>query len=64
VLRSEEHPSGNGSRGDPGAAPTPTWSGGIPLQTSEQVVVDGQVILGRDPGSAQEAARTLASLLG
>ena len=64
LLYSEEPASGNGSEEDPGAGPAPAWPGGIPLEATGQVVVDGQVIFGRDSDSAQEAALTLASLLG
>jgi 4-methyl-5(b-hydroxyethyl)-thiazole monophosphate biosynthesis len=64
VLHSDGSQSGNGSMGDPGAGPAHAWSDGIPLQAPGRVVVDGQVIFGRDSDSAQEAALTLASLLG
>jgi 4-methyl-5(b-hydroxyethyl)-thiazole monophosphate biosynthesis len=64
VPCSEEPHSDNGSLEDPGTGPAPAWPGGIPLQAAERVAVDGQVIFGRDSGSAQEAALTLASLLG
>jgi 4-methyl-5(b-hydroxyethyl)-thiazole monophosphate biosynthesis len=64
VLHGEGSRSGNGSFGDSGLGSGPVWPGGVPLQAPSRVVVDGQVIFGRDLGSAQEAALTLVSLLG
>lgn len=64
VLHSDEPQSGNGLGGEPGAGPAHVWPSGTPLQAPGRVVVDGQVIFGRDSDSAQEAALTLASLLG
>jgi 4-methyl-5(b-hydroxyethyl)-thiazole monophosphate biosynthesis len=64
VLGSEELQPGNGPGEEPGAGQAPAWPGGMPLRAPGRVVVNGQVIFGWESGSAQEAAQTLASMLG
>ncbi len=64
VLYRDGSQPGNGSLGDSDAGPIHAWTGGLAPGAPGRVVVDGQVIFGRDSGSAQEAALILASFLG
>jgi hypothetical protein len=67
--RCESYPDG-GSSEDIIGRPVFGWGDEMAIMNavdglpSERVLVDGQMVFGRDSGSAQEAALTLASLLG
>lgn len=63
VLQDDGPQSGDGVPGELGEGTARVVPGGMPLRDSGRVEMDGQVIFGRDSGSAQEAALTLAWLL-
>lgn len=62
--------SNGGYGGEAAERPIPGWGDEMAVIStvdelpSERVLVDGQMVFGRDSGSAQEAALALASLLG
>ncbi len=69
VLDPDRHRANEGSSEEPADRPVFGWDSEMWVLSltdqlpSERVVVQGHVIFGRDSGSAQEAALTLASLL-
>jgi len=63
VLQSNGSQQCNGFVGEPGAGPVPVTPDSVLPEDSGRVVVDGPAIIGRVPGTAQEAAFTLVWLL-
>jgi 4-methyl-5(b-hydroxyethyl)-thiazole monophosphate biosynthesis len=63
LLQSSGCQQGNGLVGDQAADPTHATPDGVLPEDSGRVVVDGPAIIGRVPGTAQEAALTLVWLL-